>query len=136
MSSIPARPVTVVEVVDAVVRRAGTITTHRVLLHDDLDRSFAIPVGPCEALGIRYGLSGEFTQRPLTHDLIYSVLTRLGAAIDRVVIERNADEWQATITLRGSSGRVDLKTNHGDAIAVALRANATIYATEEAILNG
>lgn len=130
------RPVTVQEVTEALLRRKEVITTHLVVMHDDINRSFKLPVGPCEALGIRVWLNNDLVARPLTHDLMNAVLERLGGEIEHMVIERNGDGWKTVVSLKTSTGSYTLESNHGDGIALALRANATIFATEEVITSG
>ncbi len=126
-------PVTVVEITEDIKRRGEKITTHTALLHDDLRRRFLLPLGPCEALGVQLALRNELVPRPMTHDLIHAVLTRLGGAVENVLIERADNGWQAKVSLRSRGNPHVLEANHGDAIAIALRANAPIFATEEAI---
>ena len=133
MDPIPMRPVTVVEMVSDLQRHGERTTTHLLLLQDDLQRSFNLPIGPCEALGVKVFLDNELIPRPITHDLILNVLTRLGAAVDHVVVDRADDYWRARVHLRAGTGTYAIEANAGDAVALALRANATIFATEEAI---
>jgi len=133
METVPLRQVTVLEVAEHLQRQGDRIATHKVLLQDDLRRPFHLPLGPCEALGIQLALKNDLVPRPMTHDLIHTVLTRLGGEVERVLIERAGNGWRARVRLRSSSGSYLLEANHGDAIALALRGNAPIFATEEAI---
>jgi uncharacterized protein len=132
----PVRPVTVVKISDALERRGQVISTHLVVMQDDLARSFRIPVGPCEAFGIRIALENNFVQRPMTHDLICTVLNQLGGEIESILIEQSDGDWQVNLTIQSRSGSFVLAADPGDAIALALRTNTTLYATEDAIIFG
>jgi len=123
----------VVELATDLQRRGETVTTHALLMEDDLQRHFQLPLGPCEALGIKVVLENELIKRPITHDLILNVLTRLGGEVENVIIERAGKGWRAKVSLHTPSGSSLVEASHGDAIALAMRANATIFATEEVI---
>jgi bifunctional DNase/RNase len=69
----------------------------------------------------------------MTHDLIQAIVERLGGSIEYVLIRRIGKGWRAEVRLSTPSGSQLLQANHGDAIALALRANAVILATEEVI---
>jgi bifunctional DNase/RNase len=133
MASLPTRAVTVLGLANDLQRRGEKVTTHALLLEDDMHRQFLLPVGPCEALGIKVALENELVKRPITHDLILNVVTRLEGEVEHVLIERAGKGWLAKISLRTSSGSYLIEANPGDAIALALRANAAILATEQVI---
>lgn len=136
MSAIPARPVrpvTVIELSDDLQRHGESLTTHSILLQDDLQRQFRLPVGPCEALGIKVVLENRLVSRPITHDLILNLLTRLGGEVAHIEIDQAGKNWRAKVSLRASAGLYVVEAGHGDAIALALRANAPIFATEAVI---
>ncbi|NIM04404.1 MAG: hypothetical protein GTN65_02025 [Armatimonadetes bacterium] len=127
------RSVTVIGLSSDLQRRGETVATHALLLQDDLQRRFHLPIGPCEALGIKLALENELIKRPITHDLILSVLTQLKAEVEHVLIEPAGKRWRARVSVRTPSGSYMIEASHGDAIALALRANAAILATEEVI---
>lgn len=93
----------------------------------DGDRKLPIAIGPFEAQSIAMALEGERPDRPITHDLIKNILERLGANLDRVVIDDLwNDVYYAKLVLSTPSGEVEIDARPSDAIAVALRFNATI----------
>ena len=63
-----------------------------VLLRDEQNRSFPISVGPCEAFAIMAHLSDQKPTRPLTHDLMRSVLERVNVSVERIVIDDLAND--------------------------------------------
>jgi bifunctional DNase/RNase len=136
METSSSRPVTIVEITEALQRRGEAITTHIVVLQDDMLRRFRVPIGPCEAWGIRIVLQNDLLPRPMTHDLIQTVLLRLGGEMDSVLLDKSQGVWGAQVKLVSSSGFHALEASPGDAIALALRANAPLLATEEAIAAG
>jgi hypothetical protein len=70
--------------------------------------------------------------RPLTHDLIVSVLSGMGGNLDRVVITKVADStYYAELVIRRTEDVISVDARPSDSIAVALRTDARIYAEDE-----
>ncbi len=100
----------------------------------DSDRYLPIWIGPSEADSITLKLQDVSVPRPLTHDLLGSVIGTLGATVNHIVVsDLNNDTFYAKIILQhnGSSTEVDCRPS--DAIALAVRAQAPIYA-EDSVL--
>ena len=99
------------------------------------DRTLPIYIGRPEAEAIAAALQGVVTKRPMTHDLMRDVLTELGVVLDYVVITELKDQtFFAELRLRRGSNNYVVSARPSDAIALAIRAGATIYA-EEALLD-
>lgn len=116
-------------------QEAGVQSQHFVLFRDNRGRLVRIWVGQFEALSISNAIDNEPLDRPLTHDLIKIFLDRLGASIDRIIID---DLWKETfyakITLLKPGGEyVDIDARPSDAVAVALRYKAPIYMAESVL---
>jgi bifunctional DNase/RNase len=95
------------------------------------DRTLPIYIGRPEAEAIAAALQGVVTKRPMTHDLMRDVLTELGVVLDYVVITELKDQtFFAELRLRRSSSNYVVSARPSDAIALAIRAGATIYAEE------
>lgn len=111
---------------------------HRIpllVLRDKLGRDLRLPIGSCEAAAIQIALEQRLVQRPLTHDLALRLLDRLSARLDRVVIdEPPADSTHAVLHVSSAEGALTLDARPGDAVALALRAEAPIFVTEELLL--
>lgn len=104
------------------------------LLKDLTNRELHLPIGSCEGLAIHIAIEQQVVPRPLTHDLAIRLLDRLSAGIDRVVIDDFTDhDFHATIHLQTAQGSLTLDARPGDAVALALRAEVPIYATEGAL---
>ncbi len=98
-------------------------------------RTLPIYIGPNEATAIAFALQNVVTPRPMTHDLIRDLLTELGAAVECVVITELRDRtFFAEIRIRHGDRERSISARPSDAIAVATRTEATIYA-EEALLD-
>ncbi|KPJ62881.1 hypothetical protein AMK68_04385 [candidate division KD3-62 bacterium DG_56] len=124
------RPVQVVGVYE--VQEGGQNAL--VLLRDDVKRSFPISIGPCEAFAILSVFSDQQPPRPLTHDLMSSLLERADARLERIVIDDLANDiFYARLTLVADGETVTVDARPSDAIALALRTGAPIYATEAVI---
>ncbi|HYV57697.1 MAG TPA: bifunctional nuclease domain-containing protein [Candidatus Nitrosopolaris sp.] len=96
-------------------------------------RELAIWIGPFEAQAIAMELEGVAAPRPLTHDLMKALVERLGAKLDRVVIEDlRENTFFATLHLTGpGGGDLVLDARPSDAIALALRLHGPIVVVEE-----
>jgi len=102
------------------------------LVRDASDRELHLPIGSCEGLAIHLALNQQVVPRPLTHDLGLRILERLSAQLGRVVIDDLSEEGShATIHLRTAESDLTVDARPGDAVALALRAEAPIYVTEE-----
>ena len=100
-------------------------------------RLLPIWIGEAEANSIARALAGERLSRPDTHDLIQKVLRGLKAELEQVTItELREHTFFAEVTLKRNRRRVRLDARPSDAIAVALRTGAPIYATPEVLEQG
>lgn len=99
------------------------------------DRSFPIVIGLPEAQEIERRLRGVDTKRPLTHQLLASVLDELGATLQSVTISDLAEHtFFATLDVRKPSGEVvHIDARPSDAIALAVAAGAPIFAEEHVL---
>jgi bifunctional DNase/RNase len=86
-------------------------------------------IGVCEANAIAIKLEGVSVPRPLTHDLIGSLISGLGYRLDHVLIHSLDDAvFLASVHLSNSEGvHRELDARPSDAIAIALRADADVY---------
>ena len=101
------------------------------MVRDGADRELHLPIGSCEGLAIHLALEQQLVPRPLTHDLALRLLERLSAQLDRVVIGGHSEgATQATIHLHTAKSELAVHARPGDAVALALRAEAPIYAIE------
>jgi bifunctional DNase/RNase len=105
-----------------------------VLKEESGDRVLPILIGPAEAMAISLELEGQKPPRPLTHDLLCNILETLGVSISRVVVTQLVeDTYHAQITLiaDGEDGEQQIDARPSDAIALALRAQSPIFATDD-----
>lgn len=96
-------------------------------------RLLPIYVGIFEALAIIMELENATVQRPMTHDLLKSVIDSLGAKVVSVfVCDLKEGTFYAEITLDMGEGEVvKIDSRPSDAMALALRADVPIYVSEE-----
>jgi uncharacterized protein len=96
------------------------------------DRVLPIWIGPGEASAIAMQLADIKFSRPLTHDLVASVISGLGGRLARVIITRVAESiYYAELVIERGDGHVSVDARPSDSIAVALRAEAPIFAEDE-----
>jgi len=90
-------------------------------------RRLAMLIGLAEATGIALPLHGITPPRPLTHDLLLTLLARLDVSVRRVLItDLRDDVYYATLHLQGARGELTLDARPSDAIALAMRARAPV----------
>lgn len=109
-------------------------TMQPVVVMTDMEEKSYVPivVGPPEANAINIAMEGIQLPRPITHDLMKAILDELNARVERVVISDLKDEtYYAQIHLRTAGGERDIDARPSDAIALALRAKAPIFMSEE-----
>ena len=99
------------------------------------DRYLPIWIGAAEADAIAVRLQNHSVARPLTHDLLSNVIAEFGGAVKHVVVnDLENDTFFARITVEHEGGTVEIDSRPSDAIALAVRAAAPIYA-EESVLD-
>lgn len=95
-------------------------------------RLLPIFIGQPEAAAIAFALDGVVTQRPMTHDLMRDVVDELGASVERVVITHLEEgTFYADLHLQAGDRHVQVSSRPSDAMALALRVECPIFATEE-----
>jgi uncharacterized protein len=94
-------------------------------------RAFAMTIGPAEATGIAVPLQNLTPPRPLTHDLFLTLFGRLHVTVAKVVITDLRDNiYYATLYLSANGNAVELDSRPSDAIALAIRAKAPVFAED------
>lgn len=99
------------------------------------ERYLPIWIGPAEADAIAVKLQDVSVPRPLTHDLLGSVISALGASVNSIIVNdlRN-DTFFAKIILSVDGKQIEVDSRPSDAIALAVRVKVPIYA-EETVLD-
>jgi uncharacterized protein len=91
-------------------------------------------IGHAEAAAILMKLQGNETPRPMTHDLLNDVVAELNAEIARITVTELRDNtFYALITLRRQQTEIEIDSRPSDALALAVRANAPIFAADKVI---
>jgi uncharacterized protein len=86
------------------------------------------------AMAIAQELQGARLQRPLTHDLLKSVISAMGGRVVEVAITELRDAiYHARITIEVDGRRIDVDSRTSDAIALAVRVKCPIYADESVL---
>ncbi|MBA7664164.1 hypothetical protein ES703_72219 [subsurface metagenome] len=99
------------------------------------ERYLPIWIGPAEADAIAVKLQGVTVPRPLTHDLLHSVIDALGVTINSIIVsDLKNDTFFAKIILNVDGGQLEVDSRPSDALALAVRAEVPIY-VEEAVLD-
>lgn len=104
--------------------------TYSLVLAEDegMQRRFSVLIGETEAQSIALKLNNTIPPRPLSHDLMQSLINMLNARLIKVVIyNMKNDVFHANIYLMQGSSVVVLDARTSDAVALAVRSEAPIY---------
>ncbi len=111
-----------------------------VVLHDKENRrALPIWIGSAEASSIIRKIENLSVTRPMTHDLIISIIEKVGYKISKVEInDVEKETYFATIFLENEDdGKIiEIDSRPSDAIAIAIRIDAPIYVTANVLSNG
>lgn len=110
--------------------RVSLMSPHRVVILKDSgsDRFLPIWIGPCESDAITAELQGQGAQRPLTHDLLKSMIATLEARVMHIMINDLKDDvFYARIVLSLHGRTVEVDSRPSDAIALAVRVRVPIF---------
>ncbi|HUS15730.1 MAG TPA: bifunctional nuclease family protein [Chloroflexia bacterium] len=117
--------------------RVSLVTQQRVVILKDLtmDRYLPIWIGPFEADAIAFAIQEVPIARPLTHDLLRTVIQELGANVTHVLINDLRDEtYYARIVLDVQGRHAEIDCRSSDAIALAVRVHTKIY-VDDAVMD-
>lgn len=106
-----------------------------VLKEKNGSRILPIIIGLLEASSIKMKLSGLTPPRPLTHDLLYSIIEGLSARVEKVVVDKLENStFHAKLFIRSENGdsRV-IDARPSDSIALSVRSKAPIFVEEEVL---
>lgn len=105
-----------------------------VLAEVDGDRKLPIVIGSPEALAIDRRLKGHVHPRPLTHDLLASVIEQLGGKIERIEINNLQDHtFFARIHIRQEGTLHKIDSRPSDAIALGVATTVPIFVAEHVL---
>ena len=95
------------------------------------ERTFPIMIGISEAIAIDRRLKGKPTPRPMTHDLLYECIRAMDATVNRIeIVDIRNNTFFASIYLTREGQTYAIDARPSDAIALALRARASIFVEE------
>ena len=98
------------------------------------NRFLPIWIGHSEAAAILMKLQNAATPRPMTHDLVTDILGELGARVTHVAVtELRENTFYAQITVQQDGSEIEIDSRPSDAIALAVRAEAPIFAADRVI---
>ena len=105
-----------------------------ILRDADGERVLPIWVGPAEANAIALQIENLAPPRPMTHDLVTAMLTQLEARVTRITVTELRDNtFYASITIQQDGSEIEIDSRPSDAIALAVRAEAPIFADDRVI---
>lgn len=98
-------------------------------------RNFPIMIGLAEASSIKMRISNLKMPRPMTHDLILTILKELDSEPEKLIIDRIVDHtFYAKLVVRNADGdikNIDLRPSDG--VAIAVRAEIPIFVEEDVL---
>jgi hypothetical protein len=100
----------------------------------DGNKFLPIWIGHPEAAAILMRLQSQAPPRPMTHDLVTDMLEQLGAQVIRITVtELRENTFYAQITVQQDGSEIEIDSRPSDAIALAIRADAPIFAADRVI---
>ena len=103
-----------------------------ILSPNGLNKVLPIWIGHAEAWGIAMELSGVKSKRPMTYDLLKTVISTMEAVVERVEItELKEQTFFAVLHLRCGDKKYEIDARPSDSIAVALKTGASIFVNED-----
>ncbi len=118
-------------VIDSI--RVSLMSPHRVVILKDINSEHYLPIwiGTSEADAITMELQQVTPPRPLTHDLLKSVIQELGGKVVHVLISAlRKDVFYARLVIEVNGRQIEIDSRSSDAIALAVRVNAPIFVDE------
>lgn len=113
--------------------RVSLMNQQRIVVLKDTHRERYLPIfiGQFEAEAITIELQEQHHSRPLTHDLLKSVITEMGGKVDYILVNdlRN-DTFYARIVVSMQGKKIEIDARPSDAIALAVRVQAAIFVSE------
>ncbi|MBN1492448.1 MAG: bifunctional nuclease family protein [Phycisphaerae bacterium] len=98
------------------------------------ERQFPIVIGIHEAMAIDRRLKGYRTARPLTHELLASVIESLSGELERIVIHDLRDHtFYAKLVIRRNGALLEIDSRPSDAIALGVAADTPIFVAEHVL---
>lgn len=100
----------------------------------DGEREFVIVIGSAEAYAIDRRLKGFHPQRPLTHDLLASVIEQLGGTIHHIEINNlEGGTFFALIHIKQDGRMIEIDSRPSDAIALGIANSVPIFVAEHVL---
>lgn len=116
--------------VEGVYQRDSATDTQRFVILSEGERRLTISIGPFEAHCIHMALDNQLPDRPMPHDLIKTIIDRLGGKLKAVEID---DLWNgvfyAKLILEGDE-EMSIDARPSDAVAIAIRCDAPIFVSD------
>jgi bifunctional DNase/RNase len=104
------------------------------LLDPSKHRAVPIFIGESEAFSIKLRLAHQSYPRPLSHDLLETILRKLGGRVEQVRVERLVENaYVATVVVVRDQERFELDARSSDAIALALGGQVPIFMAEDVL---
>ena len=105
-----------------------------ILKEKESERYLPIWIGPAEADAIAVKLQGATVPRPLTHDLLRSVIDSLGATVEYIIVnDLKSDTFYAKVILNVDGKQIEVDARPSDALALAVRVEVPVYADESVL---
>ena len=100
----------------------------------DGTRSFPIVIGTAEALAIDYRLKGLQFPRPMTHDLVYNVITAMGGTLQQIIVnDLREHTFFAKLIIARADETIEVDSRPSDAVAISVVHKTPIFVAEHVL---
>ena len=105
-----------------------------ILKEKGAERCLVIWIGPAEAESIAIKMQNVHVPRPLTHDLLNSLIPEMGGVVSHILVSALKDDtFFARIVIKRGETDIEIDCRPSDAVALAVRAGVPIYAADEVL---
>ncbi len=99
-----------------------------VVLRAEDGRILPIYIGLAEAMAIYSALRGDVPPRPMTHDLMIDIISRLNGKVEKVIIDELIDNtFYARLVIKQNDRTIEVDARPSDSIAIAVRISCPIF---------
>lgn len=119
--------------ITGLVYNQTVVGTYGLVLSEEYgNRRFSVMIGEPEAQSIAMKLNNKKAPRPLTHDLIHTILKTFGSNLEKILIYNMInDVFYSELHIKSDNGIVVIDARTSDAVALAVRADSPIYIKSE-----
>ena len=119
--------------ISGIVYNRTVVSTYGLVLCEEVgNRRFSVMIGEPEAQSIALKLNNKKSPRPLTHELIHSILNKFELRLEKILIYNMVnDVFYSELYILNGDKQIIIDARTSDAVALAVRSDSPIYIKSE-----